>query len=269
MKILFFNFILPMYVLSNKLLAIFFFLLYHSKYLFNSSKLYNCKNKCQRFHKIKVNFLTNLFPLNLWYIISKENFMKITKEEISQTAVQLFLDKGYNNVTIQDICNELHITKPTLYKYVNNKEELILDLYDSTIDHLVKDTYKLVDSDSHYQQLLIVFSTLIKDTKKYGYDLFSQMFIANLKENRHSFDMRDNLTKLCIIIIKKAQEQKEIHNLSNPEILYQALAHAFTGHEALWCIKKDSPCFDEAFYLSMNALLEVDSTYQDLYKEYL
>ena len=92
--------------------------------------------------------------------------MKITKEEISQTAVQLFLDKGYNNVTIQDICNELHITKPTLYKYVNNKEELILDLYDSTIDHLVKDTYKLVDSDSHYQQLLIVFSTLIKDTKK-------------------------------------------------------------------------------------------------------
>lgn len=43
--------------------------------------------------------------------------------------------------------------KPTLYKYVNNKEELILDLYDSTIDHLVKDTYKLVDSDSHLQPI--------------------------------------------------------------------------------------------------------------------
>ena len=130
--------------------------------------------------------------------------MKITREEISDTAVKLFLDKGYNNVTIQDICNELNITKPTLYKYISNKEDLILDLYDSTIDHLVKDTYKLVDSDSHYQQLLIVFSTLIKDTKKYGYDLFSQMFIANLKENRNSFAMRENLTKLCIIIIKKA-----------------------------------------------------------------
>ena len=42
--------------------------------------------------------------------------MKITKEKISQTAVQLFLDKDYTNVTIQDIRNELHITKPTLYK---------------------------------------------------------------------------------------------------------------------------------------------------------
>lgn len=135
--------------------------------------------------------------------------MKITREEISDTAVKLFLDKGYNNVTIQDICNELNITKPTLYKYISNKEDLILDLYDSTIDHLVKDTYKLVDSDSHYQQLLIVFSTLIKDTKKYGYDLFSQMFIANLKENRNSFAMRESLTKLCIIIIKKLKKIKK------------------------------------------------------------
>ena len=75
--------------------------------------------------------------------------MKITREEISDTAVKLFLDKGYNNVTIQDICNELNITKPTLYKYISNKEDLILDLYDSTIDHLVKDTYKLVDMIVH------------------------------------------------------------------------------------------------------------------------
>ena len=58
--------------------------------------------------------------------------MKITREEISDTAVKLFLDKGYNNVTIQDICNELNITKPTLYKYISNKEDLILDLDDSS-----------------------------------------------------------------------------------------------------------------------------------------
>ena len=40
--------------------------------------------------------------------------MKITKKEISQTAVQLFLDKGYNNVTIQDICNELLMIQPSI-----------------------------------------------------------------------------------------------------------------------------------------------------------
>ena len=50
--------------------------------------------------------------------------MKITREEISDTAVKLFLDKGYNNVTIQDICNELNITKPTFYKYISNNNKI-------------------------------------------------------------------------------------------------------------------------------------------------
>ena len=136
----------------------------------------------------------------------------MSKEEISKAAIHLFLEKGYSHVTIQDICDEIKITKPTFYNYISSKEELILDLYDVTISSLVSNTYQLVDVDTHYEQLLVIFSTLIRDTKKYGYDLFSQMFIANLKENHHSFDMRDNLTTLCILIIKKAQDKKEINS---------------------------------------------------------
>jgi AcrR family transcriptional regulator len=194
--------------------------------------------------------------------------MKITVEEIKHTAIALFLEKGYNNVTIQDICDELHITKPTLYKYVRAKEDLVLDLYDQTINKLVQDTYRLVDSDSHYQQLLIIFSTLMSDTKKYGYDLFSQLFIANLKENRKSFEMRESLTKLCIIIIKKAQEKKEVRNQQDPAVLYKALAHLFTGYEVIWCINKDAQDFSEDFYQGMNAILDVAPQYAGLYKEY-
>ena len=135
--------------------------------------------------------------------------MKINVEEIKKTAIDLFLKNGYNNVTIQDICDAVHITKPTLYKYIKGKEDLVLDFYDQTIEKLVNDTYRLVDSDSHYQQLLIIFSTIINDTKRYGFDLLSQLFIANLKENRKTFEMQESLTKLCHIIIKKAQEKNE------------------------------------------------------------
>ena len=195
--------------------------------------------------------------------------MKITKEEISKAAIHLFLEKGYSHVTIQDICDEIKITKPTFYNYISSKEELILDLYDVTISSLVSNTYQLVDVDTHYEQLLVIFSTLIRDTKKYGYDLFSQMFIANLKENHHSFDMRDNLTTLCILIIKKAQDKKEILNTSSPEILYLAIAHMFTGFEALWCINKGIEDFENNFYQSLNSILLVSDELKDVYKNYI
>lgn len=195
--------------------------------------------------------------------------MKITKKEIADVAIEMFLKNGYSNVTIQSICDKLHITKPTFYNYITSKEELILDLYDITINALVKNTYQLVSVNSHYEQLLVIFSTLIHDTKKYGPDLFSQMFIANFKENRHSFDMRNQLTKLCIIIIKKAQENREILNTASPEDIYDALAHAYTGYEAMWCINNGDGDFEEKFYKAMNTILIVKDEYRNIFRHYL
>lgn len=195
--------------------------------------------------------------------------MKITKKEISEAAIQMFLEKGYSNVTIQNICDQLNITKPTFYNYINAKEDLILDLYDVTITALVNNTYDLLSANSHYEQLLVIFSTLIHDTQKYGADLFSQMFIANFKENHHSFDMRQELTRLCLLIIRKAQENQEIMNTCDPEILYEALAHTYIGYEAQWCIYKGDQRFEESFYQAMNAILMVHPDHQNYYLRYL
>ncbi|MGI5948542.1 MAG: TetR/AcrR family transcriptional regulator [Lachnospiraceae bacterium] len=194
---------------------------------------------------------------------------KLTKEEISQTALALFLQQGYRNVTIQDICQACEITKPTFYKYIGSKEELILNLYDVTIKELTTDTYNFLQADTHYEQLLIVFSTLMKDTKKFGSDLFSQMLIANLNENYHSFDMREKLTKLCVMIIKKAQEKGEIKNMNSPSVLYRTLAYAFTGYETMWCIQNSQFNWEEELYESIEAVLDVSDELREVYKKYL
>lgn len=194
---------------------------------------------------------------------------KLTKEVIRDKAINLILDRGYNNVTINDICDACNITKPTFYKYVGSKDELILDLYDITISHLITDTYHLIQVSSHIEQLVFVFNTLITDTKRFGSDLFSQMLISNLNQNHHSFDKRESLTKLCITIIEQAQEKKEIRNMNNPIELYDAIAHVFTGYEVLWCINDGNASFEEAVYKSIMNILDVKDGYRDLYKKYI
>lgn len=194
---------------------------------------------------------------------------KLSKQIITKTAIDLFLEKGYNNVTIQDICTACKITKPTFYKYAGSKEELILDLYDLTIGNLTTDTYQFLDTNTHYEQLLLVFHTLIKDTKKFGSDLFSQMLTANLNENHHSFDMRDSLTKLCVMILKKAQEKGEIKNMNSPEVLYRALAYLFTGCETMWCIYNGELNWEEEFYENMITILDVKEDLRSIHKKYV
>ena len=47
------------------------------------------------------------------------------KEKIIVKASEMFLNLGFKSVTMDDIANELGISKKTLYKYFNNKHSLV------------------------------------------------------------------------------------------------------------------------------------------------
>jgi AcrR family transcriptional regulator len=51
------------------------------------------------------------------------------REAILRTAVQLFLDRSYARTSLNDIADKLKITKPALYHYFRNKEDILLECY--------------------------------------------------------------------------------------------------------------------------------------------
>lgn len=51
------------------------------------------------------------------------------REAVLQTAAQLFLEKSYARTSMNDVAERLHITKPALYHYFQNKEGILLDCY--------------------------------------------------------------------------------------------------------------------------------------------
>ena len=51
------------------------------------------------------------------------------REAVLATAAQLFLEKSYTRTSLNDVAERLHITKPALYHYFQNKEELLVEIY--------------------------------------------------------------------------------------------------------------------------------------------
>ncbi|MBN2549832.1 MAG: TetR/AcrR family transcriptional regulator [Anaerolineales bacterium] len=47
-----------------------------------------------------------------------------SREHILSVAAQLFLERGFANVSIRDICEKSDVTPPTIYHYFGNKEKL-------------------------------------------------------------------------------------------------------------------------------------------------
>ena len=51
------------------------------------------------------------------------------REAVLHTAVQLFLEKSYARASLNDVAERLNITKPALYHYFQNKEQILLECY--------------------------------------------------------------------------------------------------------------------------------------------
>lgn len=59
-------------------------------------------------------------------MVNKE---KSTKKQLQDKAFELFEKKGYDNVTVNEICTELGLTKGAFYYYFKSKSDLLLKSY--------------------------------------------------------------------------------------------------------------------------------------------
>jgi AcrR family transcriptional regulator len=51
------------------------------------------------------------------------------RDAVIQTAARAFRARGYHNTSLDDIAGELNVTKPTVYHYVENKEQLLFECF--------------------------------------------------------------------------------------------------------------------------------------------
>ena len=51
------------------------------------------------------------------------------REAVLKTAAELFLEKSYGRTSLTDVADRLNITKPALYHYFHNKEQILLECY--------------------------------------------------------------------------------------------------------------------------------------------
>ncbi|MFF5701274.1 TetR/AcrR family transcriptional regulator [Streptomyces sp. NPDC012794] len=52
-----------------------------------------------------------------------------TKNQLAATALELFLERGFDAVSVADVAAAAEVSKPTLFRYFPSKEDLVLDRF--------------------------------------------------------------------------------------------------------------------------------------------
>lgn len=89
------------------------------------------------------------------------------KNEIIDTAQNLFMTKGYSACSVAEIIDAIGIAKGTFYHYFKSKEEVLDAIVDKGTDMIVSRIYKVLRDDSlTYIEKIVgsLFATQIEDT---------------------------------------------------------------------------------------------------------
>ena len=69
-------------------------------------------------------------PTSPWQVPGdRERRRELKRDAVILAAARAFRERGYHNTSLDDIAALLHVTKPTLYYYVSNKEQMLFECF--------------------------------------------------------------------------------------------------------------------------------------------
>lgn len=102
------------------------------------------------------------------------------KSKLIENALQLFSEKGYEAVGVQEIVEKVNITKPTLYHYFNSKlglfQEIIKQKSENFISNLQKESIYNGDLPQVLNNITKLYFNFAKNNKVYYRMLLAMTF---------------------------------------------------------------------------------------------
>lgn len=111
--------------------------------------------------------------------------MNKRKENVINKAHELFIHKGYQATSIQDILDHSGISKGTFYNYFSSKNELFIDLLKNLFDKIEKERNELlIGQDPADINIFIkqVELQLMTNHKNKLFSLYEEIIVTNDKE---------------------------------------------------------------------------------------
>lgn len=145
----------------------------------------------------------------------KKQPQSVHRKNISEIAEKLFIEKGLENTSMNDIAKESGYSKASLYVYFKDKEELIAVLVLESMEKLYEYLSKAVNEQGDFQQRYLgICRALLQYHSEYP--LYSQMALMNinidfegtefLPEERETFQVGEKINELLWAFFREGIE---------------------------------------------------------------
>ncbi|MFK7693453.1 FAD-dependent oxidoreductase [Paenibacillus sp. HJGM_3] len=147
------------------------------------------------------------------------------RDHVMEVALRLFIDRGYDNVSVDDIIAATHSSKGTFYHYFNSKEDILAQVGErqkSVIHTWLRETpTHVVSLESHVNRLFLDLASTIGSYPRLIRSMNALALRNELMAKRH----QEHLAYLTDSLLRWLPDRRKV----------ELLVSAYTGIVALWC----------------------------------
>lgn len=156
-----------------------------------------------------------------------------TRKRIYNTAIRLFKQYGYEQVSVSQIAKAANVGIGTFYHYYESKIELFMKIFVNVEDYFSE--FKNLDFTSSPEETIQrYFYQYAKLNEAAGIEIIQNL--AN-PQNRKSLDGNQDFELILTSILKKYQELGKIKNNESAEDICDLFFISARGVMFDWCIK--------------------------------
>ncbi len=161
---------------------------------------------------------------------------KTVQDEIFEKSQKLFRQKGYEAVTIDEICTAVGISKPTFYAKKLTKRALLLQAY--SVDKLLE--LPVVDETNVLATLATLVDRMEQAMVCHGPELFRDLLKEHLKKPVFDLPLIENWKAYFVHLIEVGQQNGVILNQDDPRELVQLIQAYLLGCSFQYAMERDS-----------------------------
>ena len=168
----------------------------------------------------------------MFFVQSTSNRLK---DDIAECAIALFRDRGYDNVSVNEICESAHTSRSVFYSVFKGKRA-ILDYVVSKPQQNDEESFrKFADAENDFERIWQLFDRFIDIALDFGPKLTSRLFIMQFDSPKGIRDAVHALDDLFATLAKNCAKNGIIETEEPPELLSRIATDLILHELYVWC----------------------------------
>lgn len=160
-----------------------------------------------------------------------------TKEKIFNTAFRLITEKGFDNITVEQICNESGVAKGSFYHYFSSKDDIVIETYKIVDKKYSDEVLELPPDTSCFEKILATVGFQAKYANEKGVAFVQQIYKSQLESGTNFFISKERpYFKILKEIIEDGIKKNEIKTELSAMELTRWIVSLSRGITYDWCL---------------------------------